>query len=205
MARVSVVFWFELASTYSYLSAARIDAEASRRGIAVEWRPFLLGPIFAAQGWETSPFRLYPAKGRYMWQDMARLAAARGLPFRVPDDAAMARFPQHSVLAARVALVGLARGWGKGFVRAVYEAGFGRWQDIADPATLTPLIAAAGEAPDEVLAAAVAPPVKQALRDNTAQAAERGLFGAPSFTVGEALFWGDDRLEMALDHAAAAR
>ena len=72
-----IQFWFEFASTYSYLSAMRIEEDAARLGVAVDWQPFLLGPIFAAQGWNTSPFNLYPAKGRYMWRDMERLCAAR--------------------------------------------------------------------------------------------------------------------------------
>ena len=75
----TLVFWYEFASTYSYLSAMRIEAEAERAGVAIEWRPFLLGPIFKAQGWTTSPFNIYPAKGRYMVRDIERLAAARGL------------------------------------------------------------------------------------------------------------------------------
>ncbi|MEM9780887.1 MAG: 2-hydroxychromene-2-carboxylate isomerase [Pseudomonadota bacterium] len=195
-------FWFELASTYSYLSAARVDDLAAQRGIEVAWRPFLLGPIFAAQGWSTSPFRLQPAKGRYMWRDMARLTAARGLPFTVPDGPAMDLFPQHSVLAARLALVGLAEGWGKAFVRAVFEAGFAQWQDIAAPATLAPLIRRVGGEPEMALTAAVAPEIKQALRANTEAAQAAGIFGAPSVTVGEELFWGDDRLEAALNLAA---
>ena len=73
MNNLPIEFWFEFASTYSYIAAMRIEAEAELRGIRVDWRPFLLGPIFFAQGWKDSPFNLYPAKGRYMWRDMERL------------------------------------------------------------------------------------------------------------------------------------
>ena len=72
-----VTFWFEFASTYSYLSAMRIDAEAEARGVEVVWKPFLLGPIFKAQGWETSPFSIYPEKGENMWRDLERRAVER--------------------------------------------------------------------------------------------------------------------------------
>ena len=99
-------FWYEFASTYSYLSAMRIEALATAAGVAVEWKPFLLGPIFKAQGWDTSPFNLYPAKGRYMVRDLQRLAAGRGLRFALP-----APFPQNSLAAARLALVGGDEGW----------------------------------------------------------------------------------------------
>ena len=81
-----LAFWFDFASTYSYLSAMRIETEAARHGIGVDWRPFLLGPIFAGQGWTTSPFNIYPAKGRYMVRDIERLAQARGVAFRMPGD-----------------------------------------------------------------------------------------------------------------------
>src|SRR5919206_1880642 len=103
-------FFYEFASTYSYVTAMRIASLAQAAGVTVRWRPFLLGPIFKAQGWDTSPFNLYPAKGRYMVRDCERLAAALGAAFRLPDP-----FPQHSVLAARVALVGDEEGWGEDF------------------------------------------------------------------------------------------
>src|SRR5262245_51053650 len=66
-------FWFDFASTYSYPAATRISPLAAIAGVTIRFRPFLLGPIFKAQGWETSPFNLYPAKGRYMWRDLERL------------------------------------------------------------------------------------------------------------------------------------
>src|SRR3954463_1979729 len=78
-------FWFDFASTYSYPAAVRIGALAARGDVRVRFRPFLLGPIFTAQGWTTSPFNLYPEKGRYMWRDLERLCADQEVPFRRPD------------------------------------------------------------------------------------------------------------------------
>ncbi len=91
-------FWFEFASTYSYPAAERVVAAAVEAGAVLRWMPFLLGPIFAAQGWKDSPFNLYPAKGAYMWRDLERLCAAQGLPFQRPSV-----FPRGGLLAARVA------------------------------------------------------------------------------------------------------
>src|SRR5580692_10685815 len=103
-------FWFDFASTYSYPAAVRIGRLASEAGVKINFRPFLLGPIFKAQGWTTSPFNLFAAKGENMWRDLERICADTALPFRRP-----APFPQNSVLAARVALIGLARSWGEAF------------------------------------------------------------------------------------------
>ena len=75
-------FWYDLASTYSYLAAERIRPLAQAANVSLRFRPFLLGPIFKSQGWDTSPFNLYPAKGSYMWRDVARETARLGLPFR---------------------------------------------------------------------------------------------------------------------------
>ena len=185
-------FWFEFASTYSYLSAMRIGALAAQYEVEVVWRPFLLGPIFADQGWTTSPFNLYPVKGRYMWHDVARRAQALGIGFHRPEP-----FPQNSVLAARVALLALKTPHGADYCRAVFKAEFADGCSIADPTVLRRLLAEASLDPDLVDQAGD-PPNKQALRDAVDDAKALGIFGAPSFVAAEELFWGDDRLEAAI-------
>lgn len=190
-------FWFEFASTYSFLSAMRIEEAATARGITVEWQPFLLGPIFAAQGWTTSPFNLYPAKGRYMWRDMERLCISRGLRFHPPDP-----FPQNGLKAARLALVARDAGAAAAFVRSVYVSEFCLGQDISDSAVLAQCWAEAGLSPD-LMTRATAPAIKTALFEQTAKAQALDLFGAPSFVAGGELFWGDDRLDEALNRAAS--
>ncbi len=195
MTRPVVEFWFEFASPYSYLSAMRLPSVAATAGVEVRWRPFLLGPIFAAQGWSTSPFNLYPAKGRYMWRDMARRAARLGLGLCQPEP-----FPQNGLLAARVAQVALGRPDGDAFCRAVFLAEFARGQDISDAGVIADCAAEAG-LPEDVIDAAQSEANKQAMRRATEEAERRGIFGAPSFFVGDELFWGDDRLQEALDWA----
>lgn len=190
-------FWYEFASNYSYLSAMRISEMARVAGVEVVWRPFLLGPIFKAQGWETSPFNLYPAKGRYMVRDMQRLAADRGLPFVVPP-----AFPANGLKAARLALIGADEGWIEPFTRQVFETEFGRGADISDERTIAEILTGLGLDATRLLERAEDPAIKQRLKDQTAEAASRGIFGAPSFvTEAGELFWGDDRLDQAIGWA----
>ena len=195
-------FWFEFASTYSYLSVMRLSDLARERGVAVAWRPLLLGPIFAGQGLTTSPFNIYPGKGAYMWRDMERRAARFGLPFRRRRSDDAASFPQNGLKAARLALVGLDADWGEAFCRRVFQAQFVEGADIADADLLGRLADRAG-APADATALANAEANKLRLRDSVEEAKAKGIFGAPSFVVGEELFWGDDRLEDALDWAGA--
>jgi 2-hydroxychromene-2-carboxylate isomerase len=191
-----IEFWYEFASTYSYLAAMRIEALATAAGVTVEWKPFLLGPIFYAQGWDNSPFNLYPVKGRYMVRDMERLAAERGLRFAMPEP-----FPQNSLTAARVALVGAEEGWVAPFTRAVYTAEFADGAQIADKGVLAAILDGLRLDSKRIMARIDEPEIKDRLKRQTAQAQERGIFGAPSFLVGTELFWGDDRLEHALAFA----
>lgn len=191
-------FWFEFASTYSYPAAARLAALAAERGIEIAWRPFLLGPIFQAQGWHDSPFNLYPAKGRYMWRDLERVCASLGLPLLRPSV-----FPRNGLRAARVACSHQEEAWLPEFVRRVYAANFAEDRDPADPDVLAAILVDLGLSAPAILEAAAAPEAKQALRRQSQQAADLGIFGAPSFCVDDELYWGNDRLEVALEHAAA--
>src|SRR6516164_2118058 len=171
-------FWFDFASTYSYLAAMRIGLLGEQAAVRVRFRPFLLGPIFKAQDWITSPFNLYPAKGRHMWRDLERQCAELALSFRRPDP-----FPQNSLLAARVALVGLDQAWGKDFCLAVFRSEFGKGRSIESRAAIGDVLAelSIDAAP------ALEPPGRMRSRRDCARKPTRrkrlGLFGAPSFTT----------------------
>lgn len=190
---MKVEFWFEFASTYSYPAALRIEALAARGGVQVEWRPFLLGPIFQQLGWNDSPFNIYPAKGRYMWRDMERVCEGLNIPLRRPSV-----FPRNGLLAARVACAYSEEAWVPEFVRAVYRANFADDADISSPAVVEQCLIASGQDAAAILASAQTPAAKDKLKAQSAAAMERGIFGAPSFVVGRELFWGNDRLEDAL-------
>ena len=188
-------FWFEFGSTYSYLSAARIEDVAAAAGVPVLWEPFLLGPIFAEQGWSDSPFNVYPAKGRYMWRDVERLCAKYSISFTKPS-----RFPRNGLLAARVACLARAtsEGWLPEFVRAVFRANFAEDREIDDAEEVRSILGSLDQPGARIVEQAQTPDNKQRLREQTRRAVELGIFGAPSFVVGEELFWGNDRLEDAL-------
>jgi len=187
-------FWFDFASTYSWLSAMRIAPMAEDAGVAVRWKPFLLGPIFKAQGWDTSPFNLYPAKGRYMWRDLERLAAAQGLVLKRPET-----FPQFALAATRIGVAAEAEPWLPDFCRGLFAHEFCQGSDIATENAVSDALAAAGQDPAPWLARTQDPLIKQALRERGEEAQTLGIFGAPSFvTEDDELFWGNDRLEAAL-------
>lgn len=175
-------FWFDFASTYSYVAALRVEDACAARGVPLVYKPFLLGPIFSELlGIKDSPFNTQPVRGRYMWRDLERLCAKYRLPWRKPSV-----FPRNSVLAARAAL-----GRDGAFVRAVFRANFAEDRDIADPGVMAAL---GGDV-------APSPEVKAALRANVDEARRLGLFGAPCFVAGGEIFFGQDRLEDAIEWA----
>ncbi|MCZ0736507.1 2-hydroxychromene-2-carboxylate isomerase [Phreatobacter sp. AB_2022a] len=198
MAAPALDFYYEFASTYSYPAAMRLADIAEKAGVAVRWRPFLLGPIFAELGLTTSPFNIQPAKGRYMRRDLERTMAAHGLPFRMPEP-----FPANSLLAARVATALPDDGRRAAFSRGVYRASFGEGADISDATVLGQVLKAEGIEPVPLLVAAGGDAVKRELRATVETAKAAGIFGAPSFVTADGeLFWGNDRLDQAVAWAA---
>lgn len=197
MTSATIDFYYEFASPYSYLSAMRITAVAEAAGVQVKWKPFLLGPIFAAQGYEDSPFNAFPIKGAHVWTDMQRLAARQGLPPVTKPDP----FPGHSLLAARVAIF-LNDASRPSFSRALFQAQFAGGRDIGARETVRQVLAGLGHFCADIIAEAESPANKDRLRAQTEEAKARGVFGAPSFVTADGeLFWGNDRLEMAVEHA----
>jgi 2-hydroxychromene-2-carboxylate isomerase len=194
MAQPTLEFWFEFASTYSYLAVHRIEALCERAGVELVWRPFLLGPIFKQQGWDTSPFNIYAAKGAYMWRDMQRLCEQYQIPFRRPS-----QFPRHGLTAARVALAAAQESWCARFIRSVFDANFADDLDIANADCVVLLLEQAGcDRPEAIMERANSATTKELLRQQTQAAIASGIFGAPSFVVDGELFWGHDRMHEAI-------
>lgn len=189
-----IEMWFDFASPYSYLAIERIDALAQEAGVEVDLRPFLLGPIFQAQGWNDTPFRLFPGKGAYMMRDIARLADKYGVVYNRPR-----MFPRMSVLPARIALLGEDEPWGRDFCVAVFRANFQHDLDIQAEDVVHDLLTGLSLDADALIARAKTEGAKEALRKRVDRARNLGLFGAPTFFVDGEMFWGNDRLEDALE------
>jgi 2-hydroxychromene-2-carboxylate isomerase len=171
----------------------RIEAAAQAQGVPIIWKPFLLGSIFRDLGMETSPFNRQKEKGAHMWQDMVRECRKYGLRWTKPS-----KFPRLSVLPARVALLGADQKWIAAFCRQVMEANFVHDEDINRSDRLAPILTALGVPAVDILREAEAEGTKARLREQTALARARGVFGAPTFFVGTEMFWGKDRLDDAV-------
>jgi len=186
-------FWFDFASTYSYIAAMRIEDMCRDAGVALTWMPFLLGPVFQLQGWNDSPFNLNERRGAYMWRDLERLTAKFGLRWKHPTV-----FPRASTLAARVACSIAGEVWCGDFVRTVYVANFGDDLDIGDEKIVAALLDGLGRDGATIVERALGSELRGLLRANTTRAIELGIFGAPNCVVGRELFWGEEALEDAI-------
>jgi 2-hydroxychromene-2-carboxylate isomerase len=193
---MTLEFWFDFASNYSYLSVIRIRRLAPD---GVLWRPFLLGPIFKEAGWDNSPFVLQKNKGEYVWQDMRRQCAKYGLPWRQPSV-----FPRNSLLAARIGVLCEDQPWMRDFCERVMLANFAEDRDINAADCMTPILSSLGQDADAILRAATSDDNKARLRARTEQARAHRIFGAPTFLIGGDMFWGNDRLDDALALAASS-
>lgn len=192
----TIDFWFDCASNYSYISIMRIEQLAKENQLSIRWQPFILGPIFQSFGWNNSPFVLQKQKGRYMWQDMIRECKKYGLPWQKPTV-----FPRHSVLAMRIAVLGRNEPWIGDYCRAVATANFVDDQDISSPALLDALLRELSLPSEQIMTDAISDENKQAFREQVVTAQSKQIFGAPTFFVGDEMFWGNDRLDDAIAYA----
>jgi len=190
-----IACWFDFASNYSYLSVLRL---ARQTEVAVNWKPFLLGPIFKEQGWDNSPFVLQKDKGAYVWQDMPRECAKYGLPWRQPSE-----FPRRSLLAARVALLGEHQPWMAEFCARTMLANFEHDADIGSEGVIADILTGIGLDAGALLAAAQSEDNKARLRARGEEAKSLHIFGAPTFFAGSEMYWGNDRLSDALTLAGS--
>ncbi len=190
--------WIEYASTYSYLTVARIGRLAAARGVSLVWCPMWLAAVRESQGMGL-PFPPESSKTAYMWRDLERRAQRLGIPYRRP-----ATYPVNSLLTARVALLASAEGWCQPFSERVFALHWTEGRLIGTEDNLQTALTELGRDPWHEIERAQSPANKEALKAQNARAVAMGIFGAPTFAVAGELFWGDDRLEEAIDWAAAA-
>lgn len=193
-----VDFWVSIGSTYSCLTVLRL-ARMGADAPALRWRPFDVRQIMQAQN--NIPFRDKPVKAAYMWRDIKRRAQKYGLALSVPAPYPLVELP----LANQIALVGCDDGWCEAYVTETYRLWFGEGLEPGREPAISRALAAIGQEPEAVLALARSDHTVARLRAESDTAMALGVFGAPSFVVGEEVFWGDDRLEDALKWAEDGR
>ena len=183
-----IEFFFDIASTYSYLASTQIDALGARVGVPIRWRPFLLGGVVKATGNRT-PIEV-PAKARYMLQDLQDWAGLYGIALRFPS-----HFPPNSLPIMRV-LSAVSEQEVRPLATALFQAYWTQDQNLSDLNVLAHVIEAAGFPAVNLLARAQDQDVKDRLRAATEEAVQRGAFGAPTFFFRDRMFWGNDRLPL---------
>jgi len=186
-----IEFWFDFSSPYGYIAAQLIDDVAARHGRSVNWHPILLGPVFKAVG--TAPLTTLPIKGEYSKHDFARMARFHKVAFRLPE-----KFPVGTQVAARAFYLVADRdaALARDFAKRVFRAYFAEGRDVADPAVVMEIAAAAG-----IDVAALAEPlkgeaIKERMKAEVESAMRSGVFGSPHFVVDGEPFWGVDRIPM---------
>lgn len=181
-------FLFDVGSPASYVAFKRVPDIAARTGATIEYKPFLLGGVFKATG-NQSPAEI-PAKGRWTSVDLARFAKRHGVPFqRNPF------FPINTLHLMRGAASLQDDPRFMAYLEAVFDAMWRDPKNLGDPAEMAPVLARAGVGGNEFMALIADEKTKARLKATTEDAVARGAFGAPTFFVGDEMFFGQDRLD----------
>jgi 2-hydroxychromene-2-carboxylate isomerase len=184
-----VEFLFDYGSPFSYLANLQIEGFAKRNGAAVTYTPILLGAVLKATG-NASPMTV-PAKGRYMATELRRWAARYGVAFKPNPHG----FMSNTLRLMRGAVAAQITGWFSLYHPAIYRAIWAEGQNLGDDTVLRKVLEKVGVPATELMANIERQEVKDRLRQNTDRAVERGVFGAPTFFVGDEMFWGNDRFD----------
>jgi len=182
-----IEFFWDVGSPYTYLASTQIEKVAQTAKASVKWRPFLLGGIFRDTG--NRPPVEVPAKGAYMLKDLQTWAAYYQVPFSFP-----ASFPVNSLLPMRTAVAAEMLGRGKEYALTVMHLYWAEGKDPSIPEIIKELLKTLDLDPEKIDQMVQTPEVKETLKANSAEAVSRGAFGAPTFFVGDKMFWGNDRL-----------
>jgi 2-hydroxychromene-2-carboxylate isomerase len=190
-------FFLSLVSTYTYLSVNRADELAAREGVELNWRPFNVRALMIEQN--NRPFVGKPLKLKYMWRDLERRAARHGIPFK-----AIPPYPvDPDLLNNRVASLAALEGWCPAYAKASYRDWFLQGKPAGELENVRAVLEGLGKDPDATIARANSDEIRAHLDAETDAARKLDIFGSPTFVFGGELFWGDDRLEDAIDWAKA--
>ncbi len=181
-------FFFDYVSPFSYLANSQLPGIVRRTGAELVYRAMFLGGVMQATG--NQPPATLPARAKYMPKDIRRWVQRYGIEFG-PNP----HFPMQTLTAMRAALAAQDAGVFPAYHEALFRAAWGQPKNLGDVAVLRDVIAKAGIDPEPLLAAAATEPLKERLKADTAEAVARGAFGAPTFFVGEEMFFGNDRLD----------
>ena len=196
----SVEFYFDLGSPYSYLAYYRLLQIAEQQEIQVVYKPILLGGVFKATG-NRSPIEI-PVKGVYSILDIQRWAEYYQIPMQMNP-----HFPMNTLTLMRI-LTGIQLLHLEKFeqvLKLLFDAMFGTPQNLNEPTVLAEVLKPSGFSVEDIMSMVQSDVVKQKLITETEQAILRGIFGAPTFFVGDEMYWGQDRLhfvEQALNKAS---
>jgi 2-hydroxychromene-2-carboxylate isomerase len=191
---VQITAYLSIGSTYTFLTALRLRGVVEREGLDLRFRPFSVRAIMREMN--NIPFPPEKeAKVRYMWRDIERRAGGYGLPApTVPAPYPLKDFDR----ANHVGVIAEQQGWYLDYFEATYRAWFVDGVEAGSDENIRRVCEQLGHSYEDVSAAAAAPEADESYRANTEAAKAAGVFGAPSFTVGDEVFWGDDRLEDAI-------
>lgn len=181
-------FFFDVGSPASYLAWTQVPGVRQRTGATLRYRPMLLGGVFKATG-NASPAAV-PAKGRHSGVDMQRFARRYGVTLTMNP-----HFPVNTLMAMRLATAAVDGEQRDTVLAALFEGLWLHEKNLADIQVLGQTLAEAGLDPEEWAARAQDQAVKDRLKTTTEEAVARGVFGAPTFFVGEDMFFGQDRLD----------
>ena len=190
-------FYFDFSSSYSYIAQHRLQELQEKHGREIRWKPVALGAIFKSIG--SAPHSPETPKGAYVWMDVERSAVDAGLPYQWPKP-----FPFNSLMAARIFYYldendeARAIEW----AQAVFDASFGQGRDCSDSSEIAAIAKKLNLDADELLEATGQDEIKPKLKQATAEAMQKGVFGAPTFFIDDEMYWGADRIDQMHRHLA---
>jgi len=198
----TIDYYFTVTSPWSYLGDARLRAIAGRHGWRINHKPVDMGDVFAVSGGLPLAKRP-PQRVAYRMMELKRWRARLGVPLTLEPKF----FPAADTMARRLILAAQHDGLDAprlgDLVHAFMRVVWVDEKDIADPATLTAVLDGMGLDSAHLLARADAADIDAAARANTEQAKRIGVFGAPTYVIGDELFWGQDRLDFVEEKVSA--